>query len=79
MIWTLTDWLAFAVTLAGVWLLSKYKRSGFMINVFGSFLWVLIGLHSRLYGLLVLNVVLLVLYLKGYLNWGGKEKAQPGE
>lgn len=70
MFWEFMDWSAFAFTLVGVWFLSKYKRSGFIINVFGSLLWVLIGLHSALYGLLVLNVVLLFLYLRGYLNWG---------
>lgn len=76
MFWEILDWSAFGVTLYGVWLLSKYKRSGFIINVAGSLLWVIVGLHSKLYGLLVLNAVLLLIYLKGYLNWGVKKNIQ---
>ncbi|MHB1665096.1 MAG: hypothetical protein ACYCT7_07550 [bacterium] len=53
----------------GVYLLSEYKRSGFIINGAGSVLWVIIGLHSGLEGLLYLNVVLFILYIKGYLKW----------
>lgn len=67
--WNITDWTAFAVTLLGVYLLSEYKRSGFIINGAGSVLWVIIGLHSGLEGLLVLNIVLFILYIKGYLKW----------
>ena len=72
MIWNLLDWSAFAVTLLGVWLLSEYKRSGFIVNGLGSLLWVLVGLHTGLDGLLVLNIILLILYFKGYLKWSMK-------
>lgn len=72
MIWNLLDWSAFAVTLIGVWLLSEYKRSGFIVNGLGSLLWILVGLHTGLEGLLVLNIILFILYLKGYLKWSMK-------
>lgn len=66
--WNLADWSAFAVTLAGVWQLSSHKKSGFIINVFGSCLWVAVGIHSGLSGLIVLNIILMVIYLRGYLK-----------
>ena len=67
--WNIIDWTAFFFTLLGVYLLSEYKRSGFIVNGAGSVLWVMIGLHSKLEGLLVLNIVLFILYIKGYLKW----------
>ncbi|MHB8231694.1 MAG: hypothetical protein ACYDDB_02180 [bacterium] len=66
--WNLTDWLAFAVTLAGVWQLSSHKKSGFIVNVFGSCLWVAVGIHSGLSGLTGLNLILILIYLRGYIK-----------
>jgi hypothetical protein len=66
--WSLMDWSAFAVTLAGVWQLSSHKKSGFIINVFGSLLWVAVGVHSGLSGLILLNIILLLIYLRGYIK-----------
>ncbi|MHB1697990.1 MAG: hypothetical protein ACYCSQ_07825 [bacterium] len=66
--WSITDWSAFALTLAGVWQLSSHKKSGFIINVFGSCLWVVIGMHSGLSGLIGLNLILILIYLRGYIK-----------
>ncbi|MHB1661806.1 MAG: hypothetical protein ACYCTD_06900 [bacterium] len=66
--WSLIDWSAFALTLAGVWQLSSHKKSGFIINVFASFVWVAIGIHSGLSGLTLLNIILILIYLRGYIK-----------
>lgn len=66
--WSIADWSAFALTLVGVWQLSSHKKSGFIINVFGSWLWVAIGIHSGLSGLIALNLILMLIYLRGYIK-----------
>lgn len=66
--WNLLDWLAFAMTLIGVWQLSSHKKSGFVISGFSSFVWAAVGFHSELIGLSVLNIMLIFIYLRGYLK-----------
>ncbi|MCL4496894.1 MAG: hypothetical protein EVJ47_00295 [Candidatus Acidulodesulfobacterium ferriphilum] len=66
--WDILDWLAFAVTLAGVWQLSSHKKSGFIISGFASFIWAAVGFHSNLTGLAVLNILLIFIYLRGYIK-----------
>ncbi|MCL4427905.1 MAG: hypothetical protein M1276_02765 [Deltaproteobacteria bacterium] len=66
--WSIADWLAFTLTLAGVWQLSSHKKSGFVINAFGSIVWVGIGIHSGLSGLTALNIILFLIYLRGYIK-----------
>ena len=66
--WSITDWSAFALTLAGVWQLSSHKKSGFVINIFASIVWVAIGIHSGLSGLTALNIILILIYLRGYIK-----------
>ena len=66
--WSIADWSAFALTLAGVWQLSSHKKSGFAINIFASIVWVAIGIHSGLSGLTALNIILILIYLRGYIK-----------
>ena len=66
--WRITDWSAFALTLAGVWQLSSHKKSGFAINIFASIVWAAIGIHSGLSGLTALNIILMFIYLRGYIK-----------
>ncbi len=66
--WSIADWSAFVLTLAGVWQLSSHKKSGFVINAFASVAWVAIGIHSGLSGLAVLNIILILIYLRGYIK-----------
>ncbi len=66
--WSLADWLAFALTLAGVWQLSSHKKSGFAINTFASIIWVAVGIHSGLSGLTALNLILILIYARGYIK-----------
>ena len=66
--WSIADWCAFALTLAGVWQLSSHKKSGFVINAFASVIWVAIGIHSGLAGLTALNIILMFIYLRAYIK-----------
>ncbi len=66
--WNMADWSAFALTLAGVWQLSSHKKSGFIINAFASIVWVAVGIHSGLSGLTALNIILILIYVRGYIK-----------
>ena len=63
------QWPAMAVTLFSAWLVasqSKNKRGwGFWSFIFSNILWVLWGLQTQAYALIVMQVGLLVLNIRG--------------
>jgi len=65
----LIQWPAMLLTAAAAWLvgsLSKFKRSvGFWIFLASNVLWVIWGLYARAYALVVLQVVLAALNIRG--------------
>jgi len=63
------QWPAMAVTLLAAWLVgsqAKRKRSwGFWCFILSNVLWTIWGLHAKAYALIVLQVGLFVLNLRG--------------
>lgn len=71
------QWPAMAVTVVAAWLIAsqkKFKRNwGFWLFLVSNVLWIIWGLHDKAYALIVLQVFL------GALNIRGALKNQPNE
>lgn len=65
----LLQWPAMVVTVAGAWLLTSTSRRrrclGFSVFLLSNVLWVLWGLHAGAFAVIVLQVCLAVLNLRG--------------
>ena len=63
------QWPAMAVTVLAAWLVAsqrKFKRNwGFWIFLISNVLWILWGLHDSAYALIVLQVCLAILNIRG--------------
>ncbi len=64
------DLLATALVLLGVYFLSEKQRKGFLIGSIGNVLWIIYGIWTASAGLVIVNTVITVMYVRGYLNWG---------
>ena len=63
------DWIAAGLALLGVFLIGQKKRSGFLVCCLCGCLWIVVGIQSKVYGLLLEVVPLLVLNLYNYRKW----------
>lgn len=63
------QWPAMAVTVAGAWLvassLESRRRAGFYVYLLSNALWTAWGWHTHAYALIVLQVALLAMNLRG--------------
>jgi hypothetical protein len=68
----LLQWPAMAVTVAAAWLVAsqrKLKRNwGFWLFLFSNVLWIAWGLYDRAYALIVLQVCLALLNIRGAMK-----------
>jgi len=68
----LLQWPAMAVTVAAAWLVAsqmKFKRNwGFWLFLFSNALWIAWGLYDRAYALIVLQICLAFLNIRGAMN-----------
>jgi len=66
------QWPAMVVTVLGAWLVAsqrKFKRNwGFWIFLFSNVLWIAWGLHDAAYALIVLQVCLALLNIRGAMK-----------
>lgn len=71
------QWPAMAVTVVAAWLIAsqkKFKRNwGFWLFLVSNVLWIIWGLHDKAYALIVLQVFLAALNIRGAM------KNQPNE
>ena len=67
--WDLLQWPAMAVTVLGAWLLTSISRRrrfiGFAVFLLSNLLWVLWGLHAEALAVIVLQVCLALLNVRG--------------
>ena len=63
------QWPAMLVTVTAAWLSASQSKSrrevGFWIFLLSNFLWIVWGLHNKAYALVVLQVALAVLNIRG--------------
>jgi nicotinamide riboside transporter PnuC len=66
--------LIWSYTLAGLGVLSLYltgkkKKSGWLVGIFNSFLWITYGIITKQYGFIISAVVFIAVQAKNYKEW----------
>jgi CDP-diglyceride synthetase len=61
-------WIASALTLSAMFLISGRNNNGFLLALIGSVVWVAIGFYSGLTGLIALNAILVGTDAYGYIK-----------
>lgn len=68
------SWVAAFFTLAGVVLLARKRRVGWVVCVVGNVLWISYALATRQWPILMLDGVFLVVNALGWRAWGNGGK-----
>jgi hypothetical protein len=68
------DWLGMVVSFISMWLLSGKKRQGWIFYVASSLLWTGYGFYIRSIPVIVMDIVLCVMGIRGYLIWKDESK-----
>ncbi|MBI5134652.1 nicotinamide mononucleotide transporter [Candidatus Uhrbacteria bacterium] len=63
------DVVAMVLTTLSIYLLGEKTRSGFVLGVFSQIAWFFINVWARILAGAVLNIILIVLNIRGYLLW----------
>jgi hypothetical protein len=64
------DWLAFASGMAGMFLLTKKSRWGFLLSSLSSLSGFTVAALSLQFGFVIYNFLLIMVMIKGYRDWG---------
>jgi hypothetical protein len=63
------DLLAMILTFIGLYLIGSKKKFGFVVASIGNALWVVLGIIVQSSGLIFANIVIVILYIRGFLRW----------
>lgn len=63
------DLLATAFTLIGIYYLGEKRHEGFLLTLCGNILWLLFGLITQSIGILIANLCIALLNIRGYYKW----------
>lgn len=77
-LWDLLQWPAMAVTVAAAWLVAsthpKYRNIGFWVFLVSNVLWVAWAIPSKAWALIVLQIALFVMNVRGAAKSDDAEK-----
>lgn len=63
------DIIATAITFAGIYYLGNKKRNGFIMTTIGNFLWLFFGLMTSSVGIIIANIGIAFLNIRGFYKW----------
>ena len=63
------DILAMILTFTGLYLIGNKKKQGFIVASIGNITWVILGIFAQSIGLIFANIVIVILYIRGYMKW----------
>jgi len=77
----LAQWPAMLITITAAWFVAstqrRRRRMGFWLYLVSNVLWVIWGVHTNAYALILLQVCLAVMNIRGERKAGGAQEAQP--
>jgi len=68
------DWIAGGLELSGSWNVGNKKRIGFILNLLGCLIWILVAFTSRVYGLWLVVVPACYVNIRNFIKWGKKKR-----
>lgn len=63
------DLLATFITFLGTYYLGNKKQYGFLVILFGNLMWLIFGLWTESLGIIIANIGLGILNIRGYKKW----------
>ena len=69
------DIAAMLFTVIGLYIIGNKKRDGFLVASIGNILWVILGFLSQSTGLIIANVIIIAIYIRGYIKWRNEKNA----
>ena len=63
------DYIAIFFVLLGMYLLTLKNRWGFIAFMIGSVAWMIVNVIAGIFAGIVLNVIMIILNLKGFMGW----------
>ncbi len=63
------DWIATALTIVSVYMMGDKNRWAFIIAVISNILWIIFSVITGQIPLLITNIVLLVMDIRGLIKW----------
>lgn len=68
------DWLGMALGFVAMWQLGNRDRRGFIPFILSNLIWILIGFWISSLAMLLGNLVLLGVNVRGWFHWGEQEQ-----
>jgi nicotinamide riboside transporter PnuC len=73
MIKTILPFITSAMTLLGMWLISEKKYIGWVVGLVNQILWVIFDFMYQAWGLLPLQIILSIIYIRAIIKWRREE------
>lgn len=68
------DWIAMTMSLLCMYFLGDKKRIGFIVGLIAGISWIYVNYVADIFPGVILNLVLIVLYVRGYIKWKKDKK-----
>ena len=63
------DWLGMLFIVLAIYFIGEKQRKGFLLGMLGSISWLIFSVMVESFASILLNVVMIGLYLRGYYKW----------
>ena len=68
------DWIAGAFELSGSYTVGNKKKIGFILNLIGCLMWIIVDFISGIYGLLLVVVPAFFVNIRNFKKWSKNKK-----
>jgi len=72
------DYIAAIFELLGLYVIGSKSKNGFLFNIIGNIIWVIVSFHSHLYGLLLVTIPAIFINIYNYRKWMYESKQKVG-
>jgi len=64
------DWVAMITSLLFIYLIGNKQRYGFVLGLIAALAWIFVNVIAEIWPGVLLNLILIVLHVRGYVKWG---------
>jgi nicotinamide riboside transporter PnuC len=68
------DYISSLFIIAGLVMIGKQNKYGWITSIIGSLGYIYVSIEAKLYGMLLLNVVMAVIGIINFIKWNKKEQ-----
>jgi nicotinamide riboside transporter PnuC len=68
------DWLGALLIIISVYLTGKKNKWGWVVAGVGAIVFIVIALNKHIYGMIALDCVLIMMYIRSFIKWNKSDK-----